>query len=292
MTTLNDLSILSDFVYGDSTEQMPVHWVFKLDSGETDSGFRGLAFYDPTTGDVAIGNRGTRATSLQDILISDISIALGMLNFAELDAAQFAKDVLNQLATENLPVRMLYVTGHSLGGAEAAYTAIDLTHLGIAVKAVTFNAPGIPKSATKKGVQYDIVDISTRTDWINKFGGSAPRHKRYIPAERIDWGPFSDPGVLKKIFSPVATFIDGFKGHGMDGIRAFFRNHRDLAMFDAAQASVMPQKYINDIVARDKKLAKELVKAAKADMKDSPELNNNKDAHAEQTTPVSTTMVG
>lgn len=287
MATLNDLSIISDFVYGDSTEQVPAPWVFKKDSGEEDSGFRGMAFYDPTTGDVAIGNRGTRPTSLKDLLISDVAIALGMLNFAEIDAAEFAKEVLADFANAQIPVRTLYVTGHSLGGAEAAYTAIDLTNLGIAVKAVTFNAPGLPKSVAKKGVKYDIVNISTRTDWIHKFGGSAPRQQRYIPFEKLDWGPLSDPGLLEKVFSPIAAVIDGLRGHGMDDVRAFFQHHRELADFDAAQASVMPQKFIDEVVARDKKLAKEAAKVEAAALKET-----KKDVDAETTTPTDPTLAG
>lgn len=289
MTTLNDLSIISDFVYGDSTEKIPEPWVLKLDSGEHDSGYRGMAFYDPTTGDVAIGNRGTRPTSLKDLLLSDTAIALGILNFAEIDASEFAKKVLATFAEEKVPVRTLYITGHSLGGAEASYAAMDLTHLGVAVKAITFNAPGLPKSVAKKGVRYDIVDISARTDWIHNFGGDAPRHERHIPAERIDWGPLSKPGIIKKILTPITNILDGFKGHSMDGVRAFFLNHRDLAQYDAAKASVMPQKYINEVVAKDKEIAKASIKAAEEAAK---LYEKNKESYVDDVAQPDTTLAG
>jgi len=75
---------------------------------------------------------------------ADASIALGQVPQALLDANVFASDVMQYLAQHGLGSNSIFLTGHSLGGAEAEYVAFTLAPGGKNIGGVTFGAPGVP----------------------------------------------------------------------------------------------------------------------------------------------------
>ena len=74
---------------------------------------------------------------------ADAKIAFGQLPQALLDANTFALDVTQYLAQHSLGSNPIYLTGHSLGGAEAEHVASTLNSAGN-IGGVTFGAPGDP----------------------------------------------------------------------------------------------------------------------------------------------------
>ncbi len=74
---------------------------------------------------------------------ADVDIAFGQLPQALLDANTFALEVKQYLAQHNLGSNPIYLTGHSLGGAEAENVAFILDPSGN-MGGATFGAPGDP----------------------------------------------------------------------------------------------------------------------------------------------------
>jgi hypothetical protein len=75
---------------------------------------------------------------------ADLEISIGLVPKAFLDADTFALDVTQYLAQHNLGSNPIYLTGHSLGGAEAQEVAFVIDPGGT-MSGVTFGAPGDPR---------------------------------------------------------------------------------------------------------------------------------------------------
>jgi hypothetical protein len=119
-----------------------------LDSSAVNSswlsdGFFAQALQDTTTGDIIIAFEASNL-DLKDKSAyavgsrnADKQILLGITPQAFYDATTFVQDVEQYLTEHNLEALPVYVTGHSLGGAEAEFVAST-----DGLSGVTFGAPG------------------------------------------------------------------------------------------------------------------------------------------------------
>jgi hypothetical protein len=100
------------------------------------NGLQAKVFVNHHTNEIIIAFRGTQMNKLNDILIGDGPIALGLdsFNTQAIEARKFVNEVLNHPKYQGYqPI----LTGHSLGG----YLALD-SGAYFRVPTVTFNAPG------------------------------------------------------------------------------------------------------------------------------------------------------
>ncbi|MCP3385976.1 hypothetical protein NLM31_36870 [Bradyrhizobium sp. CCGUVB4N] len=95
---------------------------------------------------------------------ADAAIALGQIPQAFTDAANFMQTVELAAAFHNIPTSKIFVTGHSLGGAEAEAASVGVA--GITFGGVTFGAPGVAISGTDPNLT-DYVDYG---DPVGNFG--------------------------------------------------------------------------------------------------------------------------
>jgi hypothetical protein len=96
-------------------------WRFLSESGVNPQVYFGIAFENIHSGQIVIANRGTQTA--HDLLVSDIGILKGIIPPAFLAAELFAAQVV---AAHQGSGREIFVTGHSLGGADAQYQAATL----------------------------------------------------------------------------------------------------------------------------------------------------------------------
>jgi hypothetical protein len=106
-------------------------------SSKPADGFYATAYIDSQS-NIIIAYRGT--TSLSTLLGADVDLANGERIPALQDAVDFANLVHSIVGS----TASIYVTGHSLGGAEAAAAASNLNFIS---GGVTFGAPGLPAAA-------------------------------------------------------------------------------------------------------------------------------------------------
>jgi hypothetical protein len=102
-------------------------------------------------------------------LEADAQIYLGQIPEAFTDALAFTEDVLDTAETHGIPRKNVYVTGHSLGGAEAEYVAAQLDLGG-----ATFGAPGIHASAIPDGSTPDLMNYVVRGDPVGNYSADPP----------------------------------------------------------------------------------------------------------------------
>lgn len=96
---------------------------------------------------------------------ADWAIAAGLIPQAFLDAESFALDVNHFLALNNLSSAPIYLTGHSLGGAEAQ----DVAYIIGDTNGVTFGSPGTPDLSTPVGASH-FVNYVDYGDPVGQFG--------------------------------------------------------------------------------------------------------------------------
>lgn len=130
------------------------------------SGLQSHVFVNHNTCEIIIVFRGTEIDQLNDIIIGDGPIALGLdsINAQAINARKFTAEVLNNPRYQGYqPV----LTGHSLGG----YLALD-SGAYFKVPTVTFNAPGknlFPNLNISLGTSYipNMLDPKNRKQAIN-----------------------------------------------------------------------------------------------------------------------------
>ncbi|MBL6457435.1 ETX/MTX2 family pore-forming toxin [Belnapia sp. T6] len=146
----------------------------------TDDGFYGTAFITPDD-QVIVAFEGTNLSALDDEPIfvaaqiaADVEIRLGLVPDAYGDALAFTNTVLAAAASQGIGAEDVFITGHSLGAAEAQYVAAQL---GLAGQ--TYGGPGIaastiPADATSRLVNYveygdPIGNYSANPNLLNGF---------------------------------------------------------------------------------------------------------------------------
>jgi hypothetical protein len=152
--TLADYWTAADLVYADNREgkgsdlapPTSSGLTLLLDSGAVNSkwlsdGFFAQALEDTSSGDIIIAFEGSRpfegSAYGRASAHADSQILAGQTPTAFSDALAFAGDVEQYLIAHHLASNPTYVTGHSLGGAEAEYVA-SIDHF----SGATFGAPG------------------------------------------------------------------------------------------------------------------------------------------------------
>ncbi|MBV6324889.1 beta strand repeat-containing protein [Duganella violaceipulchra] len=153
-----------------------------LQAAMVSKGYYGVASVNLVTGEVVIGNRGT--ILITPNLSSDIQLGVGVIQNAQVVANRFAFEA-TQLAATQLnggQITHLYLTGHSLGGAESegqtAYLSTliskgKLLNTDVQLTNVSFDAPGIgPLSLTGDSRLYTSYNISAQGDLIHYAGGA------------------------------------------------------------------------------------------------------------------------
>jgi hypothetical protein len=107
-------------------------------------GFFAQVYKETATGDLVIAFDGTsdKLPGSEGLTGADAKLALGIPPAAFADALKFVDQVHKDEGSE-LPNAPIFVTGHSLGGAEAEAVAAQRTYVS---GGVTFGAPGLPWS--------------------------------------------------------------------------------------------------------------------------------------------------
>jgi hypothetical protein len=96
---------------------------------------------------------------------------------AEKDAANLAREVVALAAQQGIASNNVFVTGHSLGGIEAEYTA-QQTGLG----GIGFEPTGIPKSASAIGNGSNFADVVTYGDSVGNYSSDIKGEQPFAPA--------------------------------------------------------------------------------------------------------------
>jgi hypothetical protein len=146
----------ANFVYSQSASATPAPDLTVLTydgigefspSNELSDGFYAEAFIDTATHQVIIAFEGTNPTLAtaygSGTLAADLSLFLGGSPQVLADAVSFAQEVETVAAFNGISASNIFVTGHSLGGAEA-----EAVNQALGLGGVTFGAPGISTSAT------------------------------------------------------------------------------------------------------------------------------------------------
>ena len=173
-----------------------------LDSGAVNSkwlsdGFFAQALQD-TSGNIIIAFEGSlpfEASAYgRGSASADSQILAGQTPHAFSDALVFTADVQQYLVQHNLASNPVYLTGHSLGGAEAEYVASKDGYSG-----VTFGAPG-----TLAPVYPDLGPGQTFTNYVD-YGDPVGNFGTHFGTVQ-EVGPRSDAtttAVLEKILGPA-----------------------------------------------------------------------------------------
>jgi hypothetical protein len=177
-------SVLDDFIFsylayqdtgangsGDPVLPIPAGWVLvSQPSAVNPDGLTAVAFVNTTTQQIVIAYRGSH--SAYDWLGADQTLASGITPQDFFDAEDYANSLKNSTvtltngATVKTQGYTLYVTGHSLGGADAEYVAATLNLGGAA-----FAGPGIsallPPGTSPNDPSF--VDYVNQLDGIGNF---------------------------------------------------------------------------------------------------------------------------
>lgn len=117
--------------------------------------------YTDSSGNIIIAYRGT--TDLSTIFGADLALANGEFIPALHDAINFANSVRTLVGTS----ASIYVTGHSLGGAEAEAVASNLSFIS---GGMTFGAPGLPAVAHGSVTPTNFIDY---VEYLDPVGNAA-----------------------------------------------------------------------------------------------------------------------
>jgi hypothetical protein len=235
------------------------HWTYERDYGDlpadlqpfrvdgrhlalevTRNGFYGAAFLTPSD-QVVVAFEGTFLSNLSGApelvlaqLVADRQLHRGQAPAALGDALQFTRGVLDAADARGIAAEDVFVTGHSLGGAEAAYVAAQLGLAG-----TTFGAPGIPAASIPEGASSRLVNYVEYGDPVGNYSANPNRLDGFLRSDQIL--RFGEPTYLGEaneegaalesaglLFGPGATEWDKLQGLGiLTGLATEF--HRLLA---------------------------------------------------------------
>ncbi len=168
----------SAWTYTQNTSKLKLVTPFKVNgqqmtSLDTAAGFFGGAFLS-ASGQVIVAFEGTDIGNFDNQhefvsaqLLADLMIYRGDKPPAFDDALAFTKAVVQQAAKAGISKDNVFVTGHSLGGGEAAYVAAQL-----GLGGATFGAPGIADDLVPSGA---VSQLTNYVEWGDPVGNySAP----------------------------------------------------------------------------------------------------------------------
>lgn len=165
MTTFLQLAEFARAAYGDPIPNSQ-DWKALQPIQINDVDCYGQAYKNEKTHEIIITYRGTRPTSLND-LINDANLSLHIETRSQETAAYYAG-----LIADANPDYKIILTGHSLGGNLAQAATASLTDKGVNASAVLFNAPGIGGwKYAHNSTDYNVLNIVSRTDTIHFAGG-------------------------------------------------------------------------------------------------------------------------
>ena len=154
---------------GLATVPIPSGFTELMQSPAYPSGMTAVVFMNQATNQIVISFRGSTLDAFYDDWISAdlLGIAAGTVPQAFGDALLFAQTV-----QQAYPGSTIYVTGHSLGGAEAEYVAATLdaaTGAQNSISGITFAAPAI-SSLLPVGVPYASVPLVNYVNTLDPIG--------------------------------------------------------------------------------------------------------------------------
>jgi Ca2+-binding RTX toxin-like protein len=153
---------------------LPSGYSYLMDDGSPvilynqDTGFYGAALV-ASTGQVVITFEGTNLTTGNQTftkaqLLDDSLITLGQDAPSYATALAFTKEALSAAATDGYATSDVFVTGHSLGGAEGEFVAATT-----GLSGATFGAPGIPSADVPATSTSSMVDYVETGDPIGNY---------------------------------------------------------------------------------------------------------------------------
>ena len=170
---------------------------------------------------IVIVYEGTNVLNPTSIL-ADLPVALKQNSAGEKDSVDFANEVSQAAKSDGYTSDDVFVTGHSLGGIEAEYVA-QQTGLGGA----SFDATGIPPSATAVGDGKNFTDYLHYGDPVSNYASDASGDGQYKPTDLSHYGNvvfFGDQSAQTELENNANTTnvggvaADFLKYHATDGI--------------------------------------------------------------------------
>jgi hypothetical protein len=160
----------------------PTNWT-EL-SALSSNGLEVAAFINSSTHQIVIAFRGSEFGTATDDQ-SDLDIGSGITPAAFPAAQAFAANIIS-----NNPGFTYYVTGHSLGGAEAEYVAAEVPNI---AGGVTFAAPGIANlltsvpAATLANLPKTLTNYLISTDPLGNNAGSGAQVAHVVPLSPVEY---------------------------------------------------------------------------------------------------------
>jgi hypothetical protein len=221
------------WTYGRDYGNLPADLVpFEVDGRHlalevTEHGFYGAAFLTPID-QVVVAFEGTFLSALPEDpefvlaqIAADLQLYFGRAPAALADALGFTRGVLAAAEARGIAAGDVFVTGHSLGGAEAAYVAAQLGLAG-----ATFGAPGIPAAAIPQGAASRLVNYVEYGDPVGNYSANPNRLDGFLFSDQIlrfgaptYLGDAAVEGAALEfagaLFGPGATAQDRLEGLGL-----------------------------------------------------------------------------
>ncbi|MGZ5198245.1 MAG: Mbeg1-like protein [Telluria sp.] len=244
-----DLARFARAAYGDDPIPNSGAWTALDPCAPNSDGYYGQAYINEATHEIVIVHRGTRPTSLADLL-NDTRLTFNVPTPAQSDAVNYAA----QIYSSHKDYRIIN-TGHSLGGNDAqAATAALVDQYGASASAVIFDSPGIGGYPHAKTVdQYNVLNLSTQGDLIHLAGGDHLGNSAVLPAGPTSLGetyslPFTFFGPIGSIVG-IGNLLYQAVGpaHSINTIVSYLA-HDDLVYGSASWAtkSLLPSGTVSD----------------------------------------------
>lgn len=156
--------------------------------------------YQGTTGgeNIILDPAGAAAQVITDIGIFFADTSAGIRPAAYGDALNFAKVVIGMAEMEGYSTANIFVTGHSLGGIEAAYVA-QQTGLG----GIGFEPTGLSTTPASGATGTNFVNIVTDGDPVANFGSDLPGEQPFAPPYVAKGGRAPHYGWIVVIGNPA-----------------------------------------------------------------------------------------